>query len=878
MRKLLAPEVVQTSSLDCGPAALKCLLEGFGTKVSYGRLREACQTGLDGTSIDTMETVANRLGLEAEQIMLPVDHLPMAEAKALPAIVVVTLANGLTHFVVVWRRIGRFLQVMDPAVGRRWVSARQFAGEVYNHAMPVGAADWREFAVSEDFQLALDARLRRLGIKKEARRRLLAGAVEDEGWQKPAALDAGTRLLASLASAGGLPGTRQTVHLLERLCSQPKLIPRHCWSVAPAADEQVVMRGAVLVRVKGKRPSVASLALPPELAAAIQSPSVSPARELARALKKSGVASAASMIVALVVAAGGTLLEALLFRGLLDVNAELGLAGQRMGAVAAVLVFCLALLLLELSSFFAGARLGRQLENRMRVLFLEKIPKLGDRYFRSRLTSDMAERSHAAHRLRHLPDQARQLLSALCQLAATGAGIIWLDPQALPFVLPALAAAVLPVFGAQSALVERDLRVRTHSAGLTRFYLDAMLGLLAIRAHGAERTVRQEQEKLLGEWAHAALRLQRAVVSVEAVQLVCTFGLIAALLLTHPMQGIAVGQVLLVAYWALNLPMLGQEIATLARQYPAYRNLTWRLLDPLGAPEEQTAVEGAAASHPLGAPPAISFRGVSAEVSGHTILREITLEIGAGAQVAIVGRSGAGKSSLAGVLLGWLKPSHGEVLINGAPLDCEQLRPSTAWVDPAVQLWNRSLFANLTYGANAEPGDVGEAMDAAMLRNVVEGLPQGLQSKLGEGGALVSGGEGQRVRFGRALLRKDVQLAILDEPFRGLDRERRRELLARAREFWRGATLLCITHDLAETEAFDWVVVMERGCIAEQGKPWELREQAESRYAQLLAAEAEAHHGLWLGSIWRRIQIHAGQIVEEMPRAVEDARPSREVA
>ncbi len=71
--------------MDCGPASLKCLLEGFGTPVGYGRLREACQTGIDGTSIDTMETVANQLGLEAEQIMLPVDHLLLDEAKTLPA-------------------------------------------------------------------------------------------------------------------------------------------------------------------------------------------------------------------------------------------------------------------------------------------------------------------------------------------------------------------------------------------------------------------------------------------------------------------------------------------------------------------------------------------------------------------------------------------------------------------------------------------------------------------------------------------------------------------------------------------------------------------------------------------------------------------------
>src|ERR671923_1912833 len=74
-RRLLVPEVVQTSAMDCGPAALKCLLEGFGIPVSYGRLREACQTDVDGTSIDTLEEVAQQLGLEAEQVMLPVDHL-----------------------------------------------------------------------------------------------------------------------------------------------------------------------------------------------------------------------------------------------------------------------------------------------------------------------------------------------------------------------------------------------------------------------------------------------------------------------------------------------------------------------------------------------------------------------------------------------------------------------------------------------------------------------------------------------------------------------------------------------------------------------------------------------------------------------------------
>src|SRR4051812_9753768 len=96
-RTWLVPEVIQTSAMDCGPAVLKCLLEGFGISVHYDRLREACQTDVDGTSIDTLETVAGQLGLVAEQVMVPVDHLLLPEAETLPAILVVYLPGGLTH-------------------------------------------------------------------------------------------------------------------------------------------------------------------------------------------------------------------------------------------------------------------------------------------------------------------------------------------------------------------------------------------------------------------------------------------------------------------------------------------------------------------------------------------------------------------------------------------------------------------------------------------------------------------------------------------------------------------------------------------------------------------------------------------------------------
>ncbi|MBV9612911.1 MAG: ATP-binding cassette domain-containing protein, partial [Acidobacteriaceae bacterium] len=871
-----------TSNMDCGPASLKCLLEGFGRPVSYGRLREACQTGLDGTSIDTMEAVANQLGLHAEQIMLPVDHLLISARQNLPAIVVVKLPNGLTHFVVVWSRHGPLLQIMDPSIGRRWTPAAQFAHEIYSHTMKVPAADWRDFAASQGFQTPLQMHLRRLGIAPRQAKQLAAEAVKDASWWSLAVLDASIRLTASLRRARAVTGGREARCFIERLCAAPDLIPERYWSVRPAepheGEEQVRMRGAVLVRICGRRADPVTEDLGPELQAAIEQKPIAPVRELIAFLRQSGRAAIAMVSFSLAAAGGAVVIEALLFRGLFDLGSHFGFSVQRLAAIAAILLFTFALLLLETSIFSGTARLGRQIENRLRVAFLAKIPRLSDRYFQSRLTSDMAERSHAAHRIRHVPELGRQLLRATFELLATAVAMIWLAPSATPFVVLIVAVALLPSFTAQSVLAERDLRVRSHAAGLMRFYLDAMLGLMAVRAHSAETSVRREHEKLIGEWAHAALRLQKTVLSLEALQLIVTFALVAALLFAHSVEQANIGRVLLLVYWALNLPALGQEIVIVSRQYPYYRNLTLRLLDPLGAPEEPLTRSEEEPVVPLSNAPPIDFRDVTVEVSGYRILEQIRVRIEPATRVAIVGPSGAGKSSLVGILLGWLKPSEGAVLIDGEALDCDVLRASTAWVDPAVQLWNRSLLANLSYGSQAAVDKVGNVVDAALLRSLLEALPHGLDTVLGEGGALVSGGEGQRVRLGRAMLRQNVQLVILDEPFRGLDREKRRELLARAREFWHGRTLLCITHDVSETQVFDRVLVLEHGRIIEDGTPAELTARPESRYAQLLEAERQTRAGLWCSAVWRRIRIHSGRIVEEHNKPAEEKRLETEVA
>lgn len=908
-RRLIAPEVIQTSAMDCGPASLKCLLDGFGIPVSYGRLREACQTDVDGTSIDTMEEVAMQLGLEAEQIMVPVDHLLLPEAKTLPAIVVIQQPNGLTHFIIVWRRYGNSVQVMDPAVGRRWLSRRELLDQIYRHTMPVPAAAWREWAGSDEFLVPLRRRLEDIGLGSQTITYLLENAVADPTWRGLATLDAVTRMVAALIEARGLrrgaEAGRALHHFLDRtlhsIQAEPdaaaSLIPAAYWSVQPVpvaaaagpadeVEEELYLRGAVLVRALGRREMADADEAPPlspELAATLAEKPARPLRELWRFLRADGLLAPIFLLAALVFAAGGVLVEALLLRGLLDIGRSLGAVEQRLTVISGIILFTSVLLLLDLPIMSGVLRLGRHLEGRLRLAFLQKIPRLGDRYFQSRLISDMVERSHSVHQLRQLPLMGRQILRLGFELLFTAAGIIWLEPVTAPIAgLAAVVVIGLPLMS-QSFLAEQDMRVRTHAGALSRFYFDALLGLIPIRSHGAERVVRREHENLLVEWARAHLRLLRSAITVEGLQALVGFGLAAWLLWTHLAHSGAAGGTLLLIYWALRLPVLGEQLALLIRRYPAYRNITLRLLEPLGAPEtdaekpeRRAAVQAAQGRGEAGeisySGVAIELKDVSVRVAGHTILASIDLTIASGSHIAIVGPSGAGKSTLVGLLLGWHRPATGQVRIDDQPLDAgrlAQLRRETAWVDPAIQLWNRSFLANLQYGSAAAAG-AGTApltliLEQADLLNVLEKLPDGLETILGEGGGLLSGGEGQRVRLGRALLQPDARLVILDEPFRGLDREQRRQLLTRARHLWQDATLLCITHDVAETQDFDQVLVVETGRIVESGPPSHLAGQPNSRYRALLEAEEDVRQGLWSGAEWREWRLENGRLRQRNP-------------
>ncbi|MEM9291042.1 MAG: ATP-binding cassette domain-containing protein [Acidobacteriota bacterium] len=952
-RSFLVPEVLQISTMDCGPAILASVLAGFRLPSSYGRLRELCQTDVDGTSIETLEEVLNQLSLEAEQVMVPPEFLLQDggrrargkgdEGRLLPAIAVVTQPDGAFHFIVIWRRLGNYFQIMDPARGRRWVRAETLQRELYLHNQQVPGEAWAQWSASAEFLAPIEARLRRLRVPANEIRGLLAEAREAPEPAKtgvaPAALEAALRSTESLHRSGALARGRSAAAVLQALYRRARedwerdggALPPSSWSVQPAQDASlVVLRGCVLVKVRRQQvedpsPAAVSDTAPqaqesrdeapqaqdeaPQArqrwAAVQQRPEPSPERQLFALLQRKHRGILAPVLGSLTLGALAVACEALLFTALI------GLGGQLSSTLEQSLLLALVALLI---ATFGGVhwlnlsallRLGRHLEAQLRQAFLRKLPRLGVSFFNSRLRSDMAERGHNAYALRELPRVLGSGVTSASELLFTVLALAWMYPGvALPAAGCAMLAVLLP-WAFQPLLAERDLRLRTLSGTLSRFFLDTFLGLVPIRAHGAERVIERQHDSVLDRWTEAGLRLQRVALGAGLLQSGLSTGFAALLVFLHVQQSGTAG-LLLLAYWALRLPSLGTEIASAFERYPLYRSLALRLLEPLGAPDEDQDLSSEASdtSRSEGSPSlssdgeasqpsavGLELRGVHLEISGHPLLQDIDLSIAAGEHVAVLGASGAGKSTLLGLLLGWHRPSRGEIQVDGRDLQGDalrHLRQRTAWIDPAVQLWNRSLSANLRYGQEAppapeaspgqqrnssdEPGaSPGELLEEAELYELVEKLPQGLTTSLGEGGSLISGGEGQRVRFGRGAGRPHARLALLDEAFRGLDAETRGRLLARARRRFQHATLLVALHSPQEAKSFDRVLFLADGRLVESGSPEELLADPDSAYRRALEAEEALHRRGWRSAQWRHWELRDGRVEERVSSEGEES-------
>lgn len=244
--------------------------------------------------------------------------------------------------------------------------------------------------------------------------------------------------------------------------------------------------------------------------------------------------------------------------------------------------------------------------------------------------------------------------------------------------------------------------------------------------------------------------------------------------------------------------------------------------------DQEPVIRDSGAAPAQGLTPALSFREVRFGYQpGNDILRGASFELAPGEHVALVGTSGAGKSTIVNLLLRFWDPASGEIRIGGraiSELPIEQLRDLVSVVSQRNYVFNTTIGDNILMGKPAATrAELDEAARRANLKSWIDSLPQGYDTPVGEMGSKLSGGQRQRIAIARALL-KNSPILILDEATSNLDVETEREVNAAIRELQAGRTTLTIAHRLSTVQNADRIMVLEQGRIVEQG-----------RHAQLLA-------------------------------------------
>ncbi len=243
----------------------------------------------------------------------------------------------------------------------------------------------------------------------------------------------------------------------------------------------------------------------------------------------------------------------------------------------------------------------------------------------------------------------------------------------------------------------------------------------------------------------------------------------------------------------------------------------------------------------------IEFRGVSVEYAAGKALDNVTLRIPAARTVAVVGHTGAGKSTLVSLIPRLMDATSGVVLLDGVPvreLDPEELRRQIGFVPQETFLFSATIAENIAFGVeDATEDEIRVAAERAGLASDIAGFPNGYQTMVGERGVTLSGGQKQRTAIARALVR-DPKILILDDALASVDTLTEERILEGLAEVMHGRTAVLISHRVSTVQQADEIVVLERGRVVERGRHEELARAggfyAELAKKQMLEEELEA--------------------------------------
>ncbi|HSX09316.1 MAG TPA: ATP-binding cassette domain-containing protein, partial [Candidatus Saccharimonadales bacterium] len=227
-------------------------------------------------------------------------------------------------------------------------------------------------------------------------------------------------------------------------------------------------------------------------------------------------------------------------------------------------------------------------------------------------------------------------------------------------------------------------------------------------------------------------------------------------------------------------------------------------------------------------------------------LKDVSFKISHGESVAIVGHSGAGKTTTANLLLKFYVPSSGDILLNGKSykdLDHAFVRQNIALVFQDNEVFSSTVRENVAYGAaNATDEDVMNALKLANAKNFIDKLPNGIDSEIGERGVRLSGGEKQRIQIARAIL-KDAPILILDEATSSLDAKSENEVQKGLDNLMKNRLTIIIAHRFTTIQHVDKIIVIDDGRIVDMGTPKELASRP-GIYSDLLHYQIEGNKKL----------------------------------
>jgi ATP-binding cassette, subfamily B, bacterial len=390
-----------------------------------------------------------------------------------------------------------------------------------------------------------------------------------------------------------------------------------------------------------------------------------------------------------------------------------------------------------------------------------------------------------------------------------------------------------------------------HAAHVSGDLTDVVSNIGLVRAFGAAR---REQARL-GSKIRDEMQAQRA--SLRSLERLRLFHAIAVFIVTAGVLAwsvelwrrgkISTGDVVLTTTLGFTVLNASRDFAmAMVDMVQQFAKLA-EAVQVLGLPHEMHDAQNAQPLIVSGG--AIQFRQVSFSYpSGQQVLKGFDLDVVAGQKVGLVGRSGAGKSTIIALLQRLYDPDTGAVLIDNqdiAQVTQESLRGSIAVVQQDISLFHRSLLENLRYGRpEASDEQVFSAVEAARCTEFIQRLPQGFDTLVGERGMKLSGGQRQRLAIARAFL-MDAPVVLLDEATSALDTESEQSIQEALSRLFKGRTVIAIAHRLSTLDSFDRIVVLDRGRIIEDGAPRRLLSNPSGVYSRMygrqMRAGAEQH-------------------------------------